>query len=70
MTQLSLKAELKIRDKKVRYEIHFEMKQLHMRVNLLLLHCKNISHEQKKQKLEFHMLLKEKIYRTIKLRTV
>ena len=41
-----------------------------MRYTFLPLHWKNISHEQRKQKLQYHLLLKDKRDGTIKGRTV
>ena len=46
------------------------MKYLHMRYTFLPLHWYNMSYEQRKQTLEFHLFLKEKIDGTIKGRIV
>ena len=70
MTQLSLKAGLKRCGKKGRNEIHYKMKQIQMRDIFFPLHWKNMSHKQKKQTLEYHLLLKDKQDGTIKGRTV
>ena len=48
VTQLALKAGLKIWGKKGRDAIHSEMKQLQMRYTFLPLHWKNMSYDQRK----------------------
>ena len=70
MNHISIKAGLKRWGKKVIDAIHREMNQLHMRDTFLLLQCKNMSHEHKKHKLEYHIFLKENRNGTIKLITV